>query len=532
MSYTLLKRIRVGVSLFFLILLGIFFLDFAGVFPPGFIRGILFLQFVPSLLKFFNVFTWIATGFVVILILTLLFGRVYCSTICPLGIMQDVVSFLKKKFTKKKKKKKYRYQKALNWLRYSIVAVTIAFLLGGSILILALLDPYSLFGRIVSDLFRPLLSEGNNLLAGLLNQFDIYALYKVDIQPVHIEVILIPVVFLIGIVWMALANGRIYCNTVCPVGTFLGFLSKFSIFKIKLDPNTCTKCGLCENVCKAGCIDHQAQHVDFTRCVGCFNCLQVCPFSSANYEVNDLYLPAVNKDKSQQSPSHQIHATDTGKRKFLAGFILAIFSATKLSKAQELVSYNANTPVKRNNPVSPPGAGTTNRFNEACTACHLCVNVCPSQVLQPAVMEYGLRGLMQPRLDNHAGFCNYECTLCTEVCPTGAILPLSVEDKKLTQLGKAQFVKSNCIVETEGTDCGSCAEHCPTKAVHMVDYKNGLRIPEVDEDICIGCGACEYACPTHPYKAIYVEGNPVHERAKKPTQEKVKKVEHEDDFPF
>jgi ferredoxin len=269
--------------------------------------------------------------------------------------------------------------------------------------------------------------------------------------------------------------------------------------------------------------------VDFTRCVGCFNCLEVCPFSSAEYAVNPVYR---NREQINTSSARKQHTTDTSKRYFLGGLILAFLGTTKISKSQEVVSYNATKPVKRNNPVSPPGAQTTERFNEACTACHLCVNVCPTHVLQPAVLEYGLRGLMQPRLDNFVGFCNYECILCSEVCPTGAILPLTVEDKKLTQMGKVQFVKENCIVETEGTDCGSCAEHCPTKAVRMVDYKDNIRIPEVNEDICIGCGACEYACPTKPYKAIYVEGNPVHVRAKKPKEEQVEKVEHEDDFPF
>ena len=139
---------------------------------------------------------------------------------------------------------------------------------------------------------------------------------------------------------------------------------------------------------------------------------------------------------------------------------------------------------------------------------------------------------MQPRMDNHAGFCNYDCLVCTEVCPTGALLPLKLKDKQTIQLGKSYFVKENCIVETEGTDCGSCSEHCPTKAVYMVDYKNGLKIPEVNNDICVGCGACEYACPTHPYKAIYVDGNPVHVQVQKQQQEKVEVEEQEEDFPF
>ena len=527
-KYKALKRIRVIISLIFLTLLLLFFLDFAGIFPTDFIRGVIYLQFVPALLKFFNVFSWIATGFIVVLILTLLFGRVYCSTICPLGILQDVVSFIRRKIHKKKK---HRYIKAMRWLRYGILAVTVAFLAGGSILILALFDPYSIFGRIVSDLFRPALTEGNNLLAGLLNKMDVYALYQVDLQPIHAGVIAIPIAFLVLVVWMSFTKGRLYCNTVCPVGTFLGLLSKVSLYQIRLNPTSCTKCGICERKCKGGCIETKSQQVDFSRCVGCFNCLEACPFDSAEYALNPLYSSS-HKTKAQPEKVAS-HKTDVNKRKLLAGIAVAFFGATRMGKAQkELVSYSATTPVKRDNPVSPPGAQSTERFNSSCTACHLCVNVCPTHVLQPALLEYGLRGLMQPRMDYHSGFCNYDCVECSEVCPTGAILPVMLKDKKRVQLGKVQFVKENCIVETEGTDCGSCSEHCPTKAVDMVDYKNGLRIPEVNTDICIGCGACEYACPTKPYKAIYVEGNPVHLQAQKPKQEKLEELDEEEDFPF
>ena len=545
MKYKTLKRIRVIISLIFLIFLGTFFLDYADAFPTDLISGVVFLQFVPSVLKFFNVFSWIAVGFIAILILTLLFGRVYCSTICPLGILQDVISFLRLKLNRKKRKRKrykYRYLKPIRWLRYGLLGIVIGFLVSGSVLALSILDPYSIFGRITTDIFSPLLRQGNNFLASILNNYDIYALYQIDTYPPHTGIIAISMGLLLLVGWLSATKGRLYCNTVCPVGTFLGLVSKISVFKIRLNPDTCTKCGLCERACKGGCIETKTQAVDFARCVGCFNCLQVCPFSSAEYSLNGNYKSfkplspkpsgATQSAATGSNNLQSTHQTDTSKRKFLAGMALAFLSITKLGRAQELVSHSATNPVEREAPISPPGAKNTDRFNESCTACHLCVNVCPTGVLQPALFEYGLRGLMQPRMDNHAGFCNYDCVACTEVCPTGALLPLKLEDKQLTQLGKVQFVKENCIVETEGTNCGSCSEHCPTKAVYMIDYKEGLLLPETDTDICIGCGACEYACPTLPYKAIYVEGNPVHLEADKPEQEKVKVEEKEEDFPF
>jgi ferredoxin len=137
---------------------------------------------------------------------------------------------------------------------------------------------------------------------------------------------------------------------------------------------------------------------------------------------------------------------------------------------------------------------------------------------------------MQPRMDFHRGFCNFDCTRCTDVCPTGAIMPLMIEAKKLTQIGKAVFIKDNCIVQTEKTACGACSEHCPTKACHMVPFEGKLLIPEVKDDICVGCGACEYACPTKPYKAIFVDGNPIHEAALKPETEELDAAPV--DFPF
>ena len=204
----------------------------------------------------------------------------------------------------------------------------------------------------------------------------------------------------------------------------------------------------------------------------------------------------------------------------------------KEEKKAPIPTKLSTIPDKKEFPVCPPGSTGIEMFNDKCTACNLCVNACPSDVLQSAFLEYGLQGFMQPHMDYLSGFCNYECTRCMEVCPTGAILPESLEKKKLIQMGVAHFEKDNCIVKIEKTDCGACSEHCPTKAVHMVPFEGSLVIPETTDEICIGCGACEFACPTTPYKAIYVDGNSLHKLAEKPKEEKLKPVNIEEDFPF
>jgi ferredoxin len=265
--------------------------------------------------------------------------------------------------------------------------------------------------------------------------------------------------------------------------------------------------------------------VDHSRCVACFNCIPSCPTEGIKFKFSKM--PAVKEPV----------LINSSKRNFLisAGVYLTTVSALFAQIKKQIVATKPSTvPVFRTNAVSPPGSVSIDRFNDICTACQLCVSSCPTQVLQPSFLEYGLTGMLQPRLDNSAGFCNFECVICSDVCPTGAILPIKLEDKKLVQLGKVKFIKENCIVYTEKTDCGACSEHCPTKAVHMVPFEGKLVIPEVRDKYCIGCGACEYACPTVPYKSIYVEGNRAHAVAEKNIELEAppQKIDYKEEFPF
>lgn len=517
MKLSVLKRLRVVFSIIYFLFLFILFIDFTGLIPKSLYNTCLFLQFIPSFLTFKNFFALAGTGFILVIILNILVGRVYCSFICPLGILQDICSYLAKK-ARKLKRYKYVYQKPLLWLRYTFLGIFIIGFVTNLTIIISFLDPYSIFGRIISGIARPIVAKGNNIMVSMLQKMDVYSLYHVDLKSQHWAVIAVSIFFIILLLILSVFKGRLYCNSVCPVGTILGLLSRISFLKISIKKETCTSCRLCEKACKAGCIDIPNQEVDSSRCVACYNCLTVCPVDSVQY----TFVKKKNGIIKQEN-------IGVNRRQFLA--VLAFIFTTIKAKSQDIVSNSALFPTKRKVAVSPPGSISLEHFNSSCTACHLCISACPTHVLQPSYTDYGLIGFMQPVMDNHAGFCNFDCVKCGEVCPTNAIQLLKLEDKRLTQIGKAQFVKKNCIVETEGTDCGACSEHCPTKAVHMVSYKNNLVIPEVNENICIGCGACEYACPTAPYKAIYVEGNAVHVTAQKPEEEKqTRKIE--DDFPF
>lgn len=514
-----LRTLRLFLGGLFFISLFLTFVDFRSLIPTRYTGMIMYLQFVPSLLKFYNIGTYAAGGFLVVIILTVISGRSYCSFLCPLGIGQDLFSRVGGKF--KKRFRRYGYKKPHTILRYSILAITLVVTMIWGIYMLTLLDPFSVFGRFMVYFGKPAVIAINNFLSNILGRFDIYTLSHIAVKPFELIMYSIPFAFFLLTGIMSFTKGRFYCNTICPVGTFLGILSKVSLFRINIDESVCTRCGRCSMRCKASCIDFLKHDVDVSRCVSCFNCINVCQDDAISYGFVKL------KKKE--------HKVDETRRRVVASTLLFLGGASQVARSQENKAPVPKKPStvkeEKNYPVCPPGALSISEFNSKCTACSLCITACPNNVLQPAYREYGLSGLMQPVMDYHKSFCTYKCTICTEVCPTHALQPLMLEAKQLTQLGKARFIKDNCIVKTEKTACGACSESCPTKAVYMVPYEGNLLIPEVNEEICIGCGHCEYACPTVPYKAIYIEGNAIHIAAKKP--ESVKSdIKIPTDFPF
>lgn len=506
----MLRRIRLIAAILFFFIITLLFLDFTGT-VHGWFGWMAKVQFLPALLA-------LNVGVVLMLVLlTLAFGRVYCSVVCPLGVFQDIISWCSGKM----KKNRFRYSPAVSWLRYGVLAVFVIALLAGVGSLVALLAPYSAYGRMAATLFAPLYQWGNNVLAHFAERADSYAFYTVDVWMKSASTFAVAVGTL-AVLWvLAWRNGRTYCNTVCPIGTVLGFLSRYAYFKLVIDTSKCNGCGLCARNCKSSCINPKAHEIDYSRCVACMDCLGKCRQGAIKYMPRQLSLKKQVPKQEEVTKAVRTQAApvadrvDNARRSFLS--ISALFAAGTLLRAQEkkvdggLAAIEDKKIPTRAVPLVPAGALSRRNFAQHCTACQLCVSVCSNQVLRPSG---DLKHLMQPEMSYERGYCRPECTKCADVCPAGAIHPLTREDKSAVQIGHAVWVSANCIVHTDKVSCGNCARHCPSGAIQMVpqdaDDADSLKIPVINTERCIGCGACENLCPARPFSAIYVEGHEMH----------------------
>ena len=462
-------------------------------------------QFVPALLSVS------ATTIAILLLITLLFGRIYCSTLCPLGVAQDVVNALRNS-RNKASATRFSYRTADKKLRYSILAAATLGIAVGVGALVALIDPYSIFGRIIYDGLRPVAQAINNALA--LTVGDTFGRETVTISWLS-SLFALATMAIIGVV--AWRWGRRYCNSFCPVGTLLGEVSRFAPMKIKIDTEKCNSCGLCARKCKSECIDPATHSIDPTRCVVCFDCIDNCAQQAISFSPIEI-AKQNHHDKSAEPQKRKTNAADMSRGKFLSSLaVAAAIPASRMVSAKgphqhgKGMGGGMGKGMGEARPVAPPGARSLSQLHAKCTACHLCVSKCPTHVLQPAIAEYGLQGVMQPVMRFDKGYCLYDCTLCGEVCPTGAIDLLDREEKKMTFIGHAVFDRERCIVATDGVECGNCAEHCPAEAIKMVKSPIDRRTyPEVEKALCIGCGRCEYLCPATPIKAIRVKGYKTH----------------------
>lgn len=495
----MLRKIRISLASLFFVGVTLLFLDFTGMLHHW-LGWMAKLQFLPAVLAL-NVVV-----IALLAVLTLVFGRIYCSVICPLGVMQDVMARLNRR------KNKYSYSKAKAVLRYTMLVLMVAAFIAGIGSAVALLDPYGSYGRIASNLLQPLWLWGNNALASLAESADSYTFYSADVWIKSMPTFIIAASTMVVIGALAWKNGRTYCNTICPVGTTLSFLARFSFLKVSFDAEKCRSCSKCSRNCKAACIDYTTHTVDYSRCVVCGNCISNCGFGALKYGRKPLH--SSKKQAESSKGAEQAESIDKGKRSFLIASALMATAAVAQEKKKVdggLAVIEDKVEPARQTPITPPGSLSADNMASRCTGCQLCVAECPNGVLRPSA---DLMKLMQPSMSFERGYCRPECTRCSELCPTGAIQPITPAEKSATQMGHAVWVKKNCIPLTDGVNCGNCARHCPTGAIEMVpsdeNDNSSVKIPVVNEARCIGCGACENLCPARPFSAIYVEGHEVH----------------------
>ena len=569
----MLRKIRITLAAICFVAVTLLFLDFTGTLHLWF-GWLAKIQFLPAVL---------ALNFVVIailLVLTLLFGRIYCSVICPLGIFQDCVSNLSSR--RKGKKARFSYSKEIKWLRYGVLVLFVIALVAGLNALVALLAPYSAYGRMVQSLLAPVWQWGNNLLAWIAERQDSYAFVTKDVWLKSLPTLIVAAVTFVVVVTLAWRNGRTYCNTICPVGTTLSFFSRFAMFRPVIDKSKCKSCHACERKCKAACIDVDNHKIDYSRCVDCFDCIDSCRLGALKYRFawgrgvgsgstgakTPQNAPVGSKMTSDESKNGQnrssaaptpvaepvvrqgsptaevtdngkgvstidatspvaepVEATDKGRRAFLVGGAAVIggslLSSIPMRAEEEEIKdkkrdggFAEVLPKKapnRKTPITPFGSESVEKFYKHCTACQLCVTVCPNNVLRPSSR---LEHLMQPEMSFEKGYCRPECVKCSEVCPAGAILKITPEEKTEWKVGTAGVDYDLCVVNRDGVSCGNCAHHCPVGAIRMVrknpDDEKSPRIPSVNEEKCIGCGACENLCPSRPISAITVNGYSVH----------------------
>lgn len=464
----------------------------------------------------------------VLIIPTLVLGRFFCNWMCPYGTLHQFFGWIFNTLRNIDKIAANRYRKIFN-LKYILLTLFGILALFGSLQI-GLLDPICLMYRTVATAVSPAsdLAVDKTTTAleerGMNGSWLNALLFKPGSPHQRIFYASWFVAFVIvGLVGINLIIPRFFCRVLCPLGAFLGFLSRFALFRIDRDLTRCTDCNLCLAHCE-GASDPQAA-LRKSECFVCFNCIDDCPEDALSYR----FLPVQHEKKFMEPlfgrtviskiPETEKAWPGLSRRKLLlttiAGFIA--YPALRLSAAVNPRAFNKKA-------IRPPGSVEETEFLERCIKCDQCINVCPTNVLQPSTLsEGGLEGLWTPVMDMSVGFCQLNCTLCSDVCPTGAIQKISL-DKKLglgqhasdgpISVGTAFINQGRCLPWAMETPCVVCEEVCPVspKAIGTYDVEvkrwDGkivvLNRPYIRPELCIGCGICQHECPVIDDPAVYV----------------------------
>jgi polyferredoxin len=451
----------------------------------------------------------------VVLIPTMFLGRFFCGWICPLGSIHHFFSSFK---SERKRGKQLidsnRYKRWQTTKYYLLIASLVAAVLGTGIV--GWLDPFSLLVRSVGLSLLPATDYALRASLGVL-EHSRYAFVQTVGSALHfiLGALLLSFkqpYFRLGI-WLGLIfvflialNFRItrfWCRALCPLGALLGIVSRWSVLGLVKNPEHCNDCNRCLLRCQGG--DDPIGGVPWHQpeCHLCMNCVDECPEHGLRF---------------QFFPGQKAVGTNLRRRKVLAGLAAGV-AVVPLARSTSGFSTERHERLLR-----PPGALDEQYFLARCIRCGECMKVCPNNALHPAFSEAGIEGLWTPVLVPRIGYCESSCVLCSQVCPTGAIWEITEKEKgwsgdvahadKTFRLGTAFYDRGRCLPWAMATECIVCEEWCPTspKAIHLqtVDLIDAagnskqVKQPYLDPSRCVGCGACEYACPVQDRPAVYV----------------------------
>lgn len=439
------------------------------------------LVYLSGLLTSWTVYKGLALALLII-IPTLFLGRFFCSWICPYGIMHHWAG----KILLKRRAPEYHKENAYSpiyRIKYYILTALIAL---------------SLFGASQIGLFDPIATVSRAFIVSVFPPFDQIAGAIYRKPPVYLGGALIGFLF-IGFILANRYVNRFWCRTLCPLGALLGIISSFSIMRIRRDVDKCNDCLTCLKGCQGACDPHTELRA--SECVVCMNCIYDCPEGALAYG-----LPGARSSAHKPLDASRRRIIETA----LASFVLYPILKSSFGSGNAAIAAV----------IRPPGSLAEPDFLRRCIKCSMCMKVCPTNVLQPALLEAGVEGLWTPILVNKIGYCEHHCTLCGHVCPTGAIMPMTVKDrvgtpeKKAVKLGTAFYDRGRCLPWAMNVECIVCEEVCPTspKAIWFetkeIKDRDGsvkkLKIPYLDPKLCIGCGVCENKCPVRDTAAIRV----------------------------
>ncbi len=452
----------------------------------------------------------------VILVPTLFLGRFFCGWICPMGTLQHWVGNMPSESKRGKQRIESNRYKRWQTLKYVVLIAGLIASVFGSMAI-GWLDPFSLLVRSIGLAILPAFNfavravltplEHSHVAAIRVTGESLHTILQalvLDFRQTHFSQGLVLGVLFVIILALSLRTTRFWCRSICPLGALLGAVSRWSVLGLHKDPASCDKCNRCLLHCQGGDDPIGGAPWRKPECLMCMNCVGSCPHNSLEFRFF--------------RNEHEVASPDIGRRKTITGLAAGV-AVVPLMRANTGLGKSRHDLLLR-----PPGSLDEEAFLSRCIRCGECMKVCPNNSLHPTLDQAGIAGLWTPTLVPRIGYCEPSCVLCSEACPTGAIWQITPKEKgwvvgvgaqsQPIRLGTAFYDRGRCLPWAEATECIVCEEWCPVspKAIYVEEAEaidsagntKTLKQPRIDPSRCVGCGACEYACPLQDRPAVYV----------------------------